>query len=107
MKYKNIIIYGGTSEIAIELIKIYLYNCEKIIIFCTSESKFFDLCEKSKINFDREKIKVIEIDLLELDRNLELIKKFDNNISGIFWIAGKTGDSILEYQNVKDRKSVV
>ena len=51
MKYKNIIIYGGTSEIAIELIKSYLDDCNKIIIFCTSKKKIFDLFKKYKKKF--------------------------------------------------------
>ena len=33
MKYKNLAIYGGTSEITIELIKIYIEECNKILIF--------------------------------------------------------------------------
>ena len=33
MKYKNLIIYGGTSEISYHLIKLYYDECEKFIIF--------------------------------------------------------------------------
>lgn len=105
MKYKNIIIYGGTSEIAIELIKSYLDDCNKIIIFCTSKKKFFDLCKKYQTKFANEKLELVEVDLLELDKNLNMIKSFENNISGIFWIAGKTGDSRQEYDNIKSAEN--
>ena len=50
MKYKNIIIYGGTSEIAIELIKSYLDDCNKIIIFCTSKKNFLIYVKNIKLN---------------------------------------------------------
>ncbi len=100
-KYKNIIIYGGTSEIAIGLVKAYLNECNLIKVFCTNKTKFWDLYKKNDEKFDNEKLELIEVDLLELDKNLEIIKKFDNDISGIFWIAGRTGDSNLEYQNIK------
>ena len=33
MNYENIIIYGGTSEISIELIKNYINDCKKNISF--------------------------------------------------------------------------
>ena len=82
-KYKNIIIYGGTSEIAIELVKAYLNECDKIKVFCTNKTKFWDLYKKNDEKFDNEKLELIEVDLLELDKNFpwliqnEIISKLD------------------------------
>lgn len=105
MKYENIIIYGGTSEISIELIKNYINDCKKMIIFCTNKNRLLSMLEKNEIKFETQKLELIEINLLDLDKNLELIKKFNNDISGIFWIAGKTGNSTEEYQNLESAKN--
>ena len=40
MKYNKIIIYGGTSEISLSLIDMYINECEKLIVFCRSKKKF-------------------------------------------------------------------
>ena len=32
MKYNKIIIYGGTSEISLSLVDMYINECEKLII---------------------------------------------------------------------------
>jgi decaprenylphospho-beta-D-erythro-pentofuranosid-2-ulose 2-reductase len=102
MKFKNIIIYGGTSQISISLIKLYLNDCEKFIVFCRNSEKFkkifpnyFDLVDKIDIH---------ESDLNDLDKNLNIIQNLENNISGIFWISGFTGDAKKEYDNIADAK---
>ena len=63
------------------------------------------MCKESEINFENDKCELYEVDLLDLNKNLELIKKLNNNISGVFWIAGKTGDSKEEYQNIKSAEN--
>ena len=40
MKYKKIIIYGGTSEISLELINLYSNEAESFIIFCRNTKNF-------------------------------------------------------------------
>ena len=50
MKYKNIIICSGTSEIAIELIKSYLDDCNKIIIFAQVKKNFLIYVKNIKLN---------------------------------------------------------
>ncbi len=104
MKYKNIIIYGGTSELAIELIKNYINDCHKILIFCTNKNKTLDLFKKNELNFDSQKIDLKEMNLLELNKNIESIKELNSDISGVFWIAGKTGSSDDEYLNIENAK---
>ena len=98
MKYKKIIIFGGTSEISLELLKLYSNETEKFIIFCRNEKKFLKLIdEKNYSSYIKDKTEIFETDLYDLDENLKIIQNFENDISGIFWIAGYTGDGIEEY----------
>ena len=101
MKYKKIIIFGGTSEISLELLKLYSNETEKFIIFCRNKKKFFKLIEEKKNSFYiKDKIEIFETDLYNLDENLKIVHNFKNEISGIFWIAGYTGDGIKEYEEI-------
>lgn len=104
MKYKNLIIYGGTSEISYHLIKIYYQECEKFIIFCTNKNNFLNLFKNDEIEINPIKFDVFETNILEINQNLEIINKLDNNNSGIFWVAGKTGDPGEEYLNILSAK---
>ena len=103
MKFKNIIIYGGTSQISINLINLYVNECEKIIVFCRSSEKFKNIFPN--YNDLDKKIEIIEVDLTDLNKNLEIIKTFSQNISGIFWVSGFTGNAEIEYQNISKAKS--
>jgi len=98
MKFKNIIFYGGTSEISLNLIKLYVNEAEKIIIFCRNSNKFKEIYPEYK---DYEnKMQIYEVCLEDLDKNLEIVNKIDENISGIFWISGSTGNAEDEYNNI-------
>lgn len=106
MKYRDIIIYGGTSEISLELVKLYLPICQKIIIFCRNQNnlkKFLNNNEYIDNSF-KNKIKIFEADLQNLEENLKLLNELNNEISGIFWLAGFTGDSENEYSNIEYAK---
>ena len=101
MKFKKIVIFGGTSEISLELLKLYSSETEKFIIFCRDKKKFLEM-EKEKnypIN-DKDKIEIFETDLYDLDYNLRIVQNFKNEVSGVFWIAGYTGDGIKEYEKI-------
>ena len=105
MKYKKIIIFGGTSEISFELLELYSNETEKFIIFCRNKKKFFELMEeKKKLIIKTDKIEIYETDLYNLDENLKIVHNFKNEISGIFWIAGYTGDGIKEYGETHQAK---
>ena len=102
MKFKKIVIFGGTSEISLELLKLYSSETEKFIIFCRDKKKFLEM-EKEKnypIN-DKDKIEIFETDLYDLDYNLKIVQNFKNEVSGVFWIAGYTGDGIKEYEKIE------
>ena len=66
MNYKNIIIYGGSSEISFELDKKFINNCEKLVIFCRNKNnllKSYNLNEedKGKIIIHETNIKTDEL----------------------------------------------
>ena len=103
MKYKKIIVYGGTSEISIELIEIYQKFSEKIIVFSRSKDRLLKMLkEKPNLEYSENRIEIFEADLLDLKINLKIIKTFENDISGIFWVAGFTGNPEIEYSKAED-----
>lgn len=103
MKYKKIIIYGGSSEISLELINVYADKCEGFIIFCRSKEKFIKLIKEKYINKDLvNNTEIFETDLIDLDKNLEIIKTLKQKISGLIWIAGYTGNAEHEYENINE-----
>ena len=79
MKYKKIIIFGGTSEISLELLNLYLNETEKFIIFCRDKKKFLKLLdEKNFLISNKEKVEIFETDLYNLDENLKIVHNFKN-----------------------------
>ena len=104
MKYKNLIIFGGTSEISFHLIKLYDPECDKFIVFCRNKNNFISLLNNQNFKLDLKKFKIFETDLLEIEKNLNIIKQFECDNSGIFWVAGMTGNANNEYLNINDAK---
>lgn len=103
MKYKKIVIFGGTSEISLELLKLYSNETKKFIIFCRNKKKFIKFMEEKNYNTSlKDKIKIFETNLYNLDDNLKIVQDFENDISGIFWIAGYTGDGTEEYKRIDE-----
>ena len=76
MKYKTIIIYGGSSEITPHLIDEFKNECEKIILFVrNNENQIL----KKIIDDDAEKkISYNVVDLSNLSMNLEILSKSHN-----------------------------
>ncbi len=103
MKFKNIILYGGTSQISVNLIKLYINETEKIIIFCRSINKFKEMYSDYEDHIN--KIQIFEVNLEDLEKNLEIINKFNEDISGVFWISGFTGNAEIEYQDIAKAKN--
>tara|TARA_Y100001970_G_C14220111_1_gene852119 strand:+ start:1654 stop:2406 length:753 start_codon:yes stop_codon:yes gene_type:complete len=102
MKYKNIVFYGGSSEITLELIKLYFEETEKIFIFSRKLKTVNDLISKD-IYFKNKiitKIKVIECNLSNYEEVLNIVNNNINELSGLIWVAGFTGDPDLEYNDI-------
>ena len=99
MQNNNIIIYGGSSLISKELLKILSKDYGKFIIFCRNRTIVQQYLNEIKIK-DLE-VKIFEVDLLNLEENFSIIDKLENNISGLIWVAGLTGNPDEEYLDSK------
>ena len=99
MQNNNIIIYGGSSLISKELLKILSKDYSKFIIFCRNRTIVQQYLNEIKIK-DLE-VKIFEVDLLNLEENFSIIDKLENNISGLIWVAGLTGNPDEEYLDSK------
>lgn len=98
---KNILIYGGTSLISIELIKILDTSTNKFFIFCRNKDLFVN--QIKQLNFDESKFNIFQTELENLKDNLNNIEAIDN-INGIYWIAGYTGDPTTEIKDPENCK---
>ena len=95
MENSSIIIYGGSSLIAKELIKILSKDFNQFIIFCRKKSIVQQYMQEMKL--ENLEIKIFAADSLDLETNLSIIQKLENNISGLIWISGFTGNPEDEY----------
>ena len=68
---KKILIYGGSSLISKELINILVKENYSFVIFCRKAEVFFN--NISSLNIEKNKFDVFEADLLDLQKNFELI----------------------------------
>jgi short-subunit dehydrogenase len=101
---KKIIIYGGTSLISIHLINLYIADINEIVVFVRNKKKFLNLCNEFINNFDfnKKKIIIIQIDIINIKNNLKIIKNFNNNFyDGLIFLVGSTGDPKTEFENYK------
>ena len=94
---KKILIYGGTSLLSLELIKIYLKQSYEFIVFTRDEENFKSRVRK--LGLDEKKFELYEVDLSNLEENFKLISGIKKNIQGILWIAGETGNALSEFQD--------
>jgi len=90
MQNKHLIIYGGSSEISKELIKLLKNEFNEFTIFCRNKKKVDEYINE----FESESlvVNIIEIDLLDIEKNYLFIEKIKNKISGIIWVSGVTGN---------------
>ena len=96
MEHDKIIIYGGSSLIAKELIKKLSAKYKKFIIFCRKKN-YIDQYIK-ELELHDLSIKIFETDILNLDKNYSIIKDL-NHIRGLIWLTGDTGNPEEEFLN--------
>ena len=97
MNGEYIIIYGGSSYISKELLKILSKDFDQFIIFCRNKNVVNRYI--SELKLENLEIKIFEADLLDLKSNVSFIEKLENNILGLIWITGSTGNPDEEYLN--------
>ena len=104
MEHDTIIIYGGSSLIAKELIKKLSVKYKKFIIFCRKKN-YIDQYIKELELHDLD-IKIFETDILNLDKNYSIIQDL-NCIRGLIWLTGDTGNPEEEFiDNEKCEKTI-
>ena len=96
---KKILIYGGSSLISKELINLYYKEDYNFIIFCRKKELVLSYLVDLKL--DNNKFKIFDIDLIDLQKNLDLVSKLEDNIDGVIWISGYTGDAENEFSNIE------
>ncbi len=99
---KKLFIHGGSSLISKYLIKKFYPEYNEIHIFCRDKEK-----TKSILNIDNfEGLNVFfyENDLENLDETLNDIDKLPDDLSGVLWVTGYTGDPNLEFENLNEAK---
>ena len=90
MQNKHLIIHGGSSEISRELVKLLKNDFDEFTIFCRNKKKVDENINEFK---NKDLIfNIVEIDLLNIEKNYIYIEKTINKISGIIWVSGATGD---------------
>ena len=99
MENNYIIIYGGSSLISKKLLEILSKDFNQFIIFCRKKNIVQQYISEKKL--DNLEIKIFEVDLLDLETNLSIIEKLENNICGLIWISGFIGNPDEEYLDSK------
>ena len=99
MENNYIIIYGGSSLISKKLLEILSKDFNQFIIFCRKKDIVQQYISEKKL--DNLEIKIFEVDLLDLETNLSIIEKLENNICGLIWISGFVGNPDEEYLDSK------
>jgi short-subunit dehydrogenase len=99
---KNIIIYGGTSLISIELIKKFNLETDTFFIVGRNKKKFNKVSQVLS-NDILCKINFYELDILNITQNIDFINKLEtNSIDGVFFLIGETGNPEIEFSNYSE-----
>ena len=99
MKNGHIIIYGGGSLISKELMKLLSSNYNNFSIFCRKKNDVEN--NLKEVDIKNLKINIYECDLVDLEKNFSIIEGIENNISGLIWVSGFTGNADEEFLDPK------
>ena len=93
---KKVIIYGASSLISLELIKLLDKDVSRFFLFCREKNKIENFLTNN--NFDIKKFSIFEVDILDIEKNLEHLKQI-KSVDGIIWVSGFSGDSNEELKD--------
>ena len=94
---KNVIIYGASSLISLELIKLLDKDVSRFFLFCRKKNEIENFLTDN--NFDIKKFTIFEVDILDIEKNLEYLNQI-KSVDGIIWVAGFSGDSGEELKDL-------
>tara|TARA_B100000959_G_C14762253_1_gene533859 strand:+ start:96 stop:818 length:723 start_codon:yes stop_codon:yes gene_type:complete len=99
---KKIFIHGGSSLISKYLVQKFANEVDEFYIFCRDKKKTEQILEIDR--FQKIKFHLYENHLNKLDQTLSDLKKLPDDIDGILWVTGFTGDPDSEIQNIEKAK---
>lgn len=99
---KKHLIYGATSLISINLIKLLIQEDQtnNFFLICRNKKKLEFLLEKFEIN-KKNIIEIYEVDILDIELNLKVIRENLHNIDFVYFLIGVTGNPESEIQNIE------
>ncbi len=97
---KKFFIHGGSSLISKFLIEKFKDEFDELYIFCRNIDKTKEIIDFK--NHKEKKFFFFENDLEDIEMTLKDINRLPNDLSGVFWVTGVTGDPDKEYENRKD-----
>jgi decaprenylphospho-beta-D-erythro-pentofuranosid-2-ulose 2-reductase len=91
----HIIIYGGSSLISKELIGLLAKSYGQFTVFCRKKNDVEN--NLKEVDIKNLKVNIYECDLVDLEKNFSIIEGIENNISGVIWVSGFTGNADEEF----------
>jgi short-subunit dehydrogenase len=99
MNNKKFFLHGGSSLISKFLIEKFKDDFDEMYIFSRNTEKTKEIIDFN--NYKEKKFFFFENDLEDIEMTLKDINKLPNDLSGVFWVTGVTGDPDKEYENRK------
>ena len=96
---KKFFLHGGSSLISKFLIEKFKDDFDEMYIFSRNIKKTKEIIDFN--NHKEKKFFFFENDLEDIEMTLKDINKLPNDLSGVFWVTGVTGDPNKEYENRK------
>ena len=96
---KKLFIHGGSSLISKYLIKEFQNEFDELYVFCRNIEKTKLILECD--TFHNKKFYFFENDLNDLDLTLNDIEKLPNDLSGVLWVTGYTGNADIEFEDIE------
>ena len=102
MNKKKLFIHGGSSEITKYILSFLYKDYGQFIIFCRNIS-----LSKKNLNKYKSKIIFIKNNLENFNSTLSALKKLPNDLTGIIWISGSTGNANKEFRDLSECKKTI
>lgn len=102
LKNRKFFIHGGSSLISKFLVEKFIDEFDELFIFCRDISKTKKIINIEK--FSNKKFIFFENNLVDLETTINDLNKLPDDLCGIFWVTGITGDPFNEYNNLNHAK---
>jgi short-subunit dehydrogenase len=102
----TVLIIGATSDISIELAKIYAKNNHDLILTARDPNKLNSLIKYLKINYDIN-VEAIQFDIINFDTHKSFYDNIANKPSIVILVSGYMTDQILCQKNFKNSLNTI